>query len=713
MTRVFPVIRPDVLNRVGGLRLFTSGALGVDVLCIAVFLLASLVVLCWQKATWVGHGAGMLASGALALAGICGLLQPQSRPTPAHLVVRSSLHSFTRIVYRTNALSDFFLLLVGSVGLTISLYGVGYLREYRQKNGAVSVSLLLAGVLAFLASMTSVVIAGDVFTFLVSWESMSILSFLLVMYEHERLEIRRAGFIYVVMTHLGTVFLTVGFFVMAHYANSYQFSEFSKLDMPPTAKSLVLLMMLLGFGTKAGLIPFHIWLPRAHPVAPSHVSALMSGVMIKTALYGFLMVVFLFFGVGQIPLWWGMVVAGIGAPSALLGVLYALLQHEQKRMLAYSSIENMGLLFMGVGVSMILFSLRQPDFAAFALLAVLVHSLNHALFKSLSFLSAGSVLASTHTQNMNLLGGLIRKMPWTALFALIAALSISAMPPLNGLVGEWMLFQSFVMLAITRASLWVHLFAILLLFALTGTGAFVAMAFVRSFGMTFLGMPRSDAVINAREVPWTMRFSMGALALACVLIGVYPFWLLSLLEPSIRLLTLVHPFRVSPGLGIHEIMWFRMVSAPIHSTVGNLEPLSIVLVLLVMGILSLWLFRRHGKGTSGKKARTVGPVWSGGMLADSRMTYTASGYSKPVRIAFQPLFRTSRQLSVVEGEEHFPKRLLYVHRIPAFAETYLYRPLVSALLVAANFIRKVQNGQVQSYMAYLFLTLLFVLFLVR
>ncbi|MCY0888163.1 MAG: proton-conducting transporter membrane subunit [Alicyclobacillaceae bacterium] len=693
--------------------MFASGALGVDVLCMAVFLLASLVALCWQKAVWVGHSAGMLASAGLAVAGLFGLLQPQLHKTQAQLMVRSSIHSFTSIVYRTNPLSDFFLLLIGSVGLLVSLYGVGYVREYRQEKGAVSVSLLLAGVLAFLASMASVVLAGDVFTFLVSWESMSILSFFLVMYEHERSEIQRAGFIYVVMTHLGTVFLTVGFFVMAHYAHSYQFSEFSKLDMPTTAKSLVLLMMLVGFGTKAGLIPFHIWLPRAHPVAPSHVSALMSGVMIKTALYGFLMVVFLFFGVGQIPLWWGMVVAAIGVPSAVLGILYALLQHEQKRMLAYSSIENMGLLFMGVGVSMLLFSLHQPDFAAFALLAVLVHSLNHALFKSLSFLSAGSVLASTHTQNLNLLGGLMRKMPWTAVFALIAALSISSMPPLNGFVGEWMLFQSFVMLAIIRASLWVHIVAILLLFALTGTGALVAMAFVRSFGMTFLGMPRSEAVTNAKEVSWTMRIGMGALALACVLLGVYPFWLLRLLEPSIRLLTLVDPVGVSPSIGMNNISWLTMIPAPIHSTIGNFEPLSIVLALLVMALLSLWLFRRYGNRASGKKARTVGPVWSGGMTVDGRMAYTASGYSKPVRIAFQQLFRTSRQLSVTEGDEHFPKRLLYVHRIPPFAETYLYRPLVSALLVAANVIRKVQNGQVQSYMAYLFLTLLFVLFLVR
>ncbi|KPV41915.1 hypothetical protein AN477_20205 [Alicyclobacillus ferrooxydans] len=652
-------------------------------------ILIGLFVAVTRRLTYIGHAAGVVTSLGFVFCAVVGLFVP-----PQYVSIAHGAFALTALSFRMNALAGFFVLVIGIVGLFASVYGIGYVREYA---GRKSISLLVSGVLIFLGTMVSVVLAGNVFTFLVSWECMSIVSFLLVIYEHEQHEVQSAGFIYVVMTHIGTVFLTISFLIIAHYSGSLSFHVMDTNHMPDGMKTLVFLFALIGFGTKAGLVPLHIWLPRAHPVAPSHVSALMSGVMIKMAMYGFILVVFEFLRVG--PVWWGILVSCIGAITALLGVLHALAQRDQKRMLAYSSIENMGIIFMGLGVSLIFTSLHAPIFAAFSLLASLVHALNHALFKSLLFLGAGAVLSKTHTKNMDRLGGIIRKMPWTAGFTLMGALSISAMPPFNGFVGEWMLLQSAFGLATSEHSPWISVFAVLMVGAFTMTGALVAMAFVRSFGSTFLALPRSESAQLANEADMPMRIGMAGLAGLCLLTGLFPTRWVEMLGRPVREITdvtlIINPFR----FGFSDIE---------HAN-GHLSLISVLMTSVLALIFLWWILRLVGRRTSMVRQET----WACGGMLTPLMTYTASGYSKPVRVAFQQILRPSRTLKRTEGSVYFPSKFVYVSKFTSFAETYLYRPVIQTVLRMARIVRAIQNGQVQSYLAYLFVTLIVILILVK
>lgn len=658
--------------------MISSIALDISILFVTISMLVGLLVAIANRFTYLGHVIGMLASLGFVVSGATELITQ----TSSALILQGSF-AFSSLNFRINAMAGFFVLLIGIVGLFVAVYGIGYVREYK---GRKSVSLLVAGVLIFLATMMAVVLAGNVFTFLVSWESMSIVSFLLVIYDHEQREVQNAGFIYVVMTHIGTVFITISFLILAHYSGSFTFYDMSSVHMPMVMKSLVFLSAFIGFGTKAGLVPFHIWLPRAHPVAPSHVSALMSGVMLKMAMYGFLLVVFRLLSSG--PLWWGIVVACVGAISALLGILHALGQRDQKRMLAYSSIENMGIIFMGLGISLILFALHDDTLAAFALLASLVHAFNHALFKSLLFLGAGAVLSTTHTKNMDLLGGVMKKMPWTAAFTLIGALSIAAMPPFNGFIGEWMLFQSVFSLATTAPSSWINLFSVLIIGALTMTGALVAMAFVRSFGTTFLALPRSEYAQKAHEVTVSMRIGMAGLAVLCLLTGIFSMNWVWLLSRSVQAVTGI---RLNMNANWHLSMFAVLITAAI-------------------ALIILWLVvRKVGRRTSIVREET----WACGGTLTPLMTYTASGYSKPIRVAFQKVLLPSRTLNRTEGSVYFPSKYVYTSKIYSFAETYLYQPVFHSVVRIARIIRGIQNGQVQSYLAYLFITLIVVLLLVK
>ncbi len=669
--------------------LWSLSALDIAIVGVALCLLLGILVVIHRFFLPVAKWIGIFASLLFIVAGFMGLLNPVR-----YIAIGHGIFNFTSIAFRMNAMAGFFVLLIGTVGLVALIYGLGYVKEY---DGRKSVALLVAGVLLFIATMIAVVIAGNVFTFLVAWECMSIISFLLVVYEHEQREVQNAGFIYVVMTHIGTAFLTIAFLITAHYAGSFSFEQMSAIHMPLGMKTLVFLFAFIGFGTKAGLVPLHIWLPRAHPVAPSHVSALMSGVMIKMALYGFLLVVFQF--LSNDPLWWGGLVAFVGAISALLGIVHALGQRDQKRMLAFSSIENMGIIFIGLGISLMLHALHQPMFAAFALLAALVHAFNHALFKSLLFLSAGAVLAETHTKNMDRLGGLIFRMPWTALFTLFGALSIAAMPPFNGFIGEWLLFQSAFGLAVSAHNSWITFFAVLLIATLTMTGALVAMAFVRSFGMTFLALPRSEDAKKAHEVHLSMRIAMAVLAALCLVTGVFSSRWIDLLKHS------VSTFTTTP-IPAHAMDAGFARFSPSHVT------LSIPAVLLTAAVatLLLWFVMRFmWKQTSMVRRDT----WTCGGVLVPRMTYTASGYSRPIRIAFQKIIQPSRSLNLTQGSFYYPSHYVYQSSVRPWAEAFLYQPVLRFVLYLAQLVRRIQNGQVQSYLAYLFITLIVVLLLVK
>ncbi|MCX6021322.1 MAG: proton-conducting transporter membrane subunit, partial [Chloroflexi bacterium] len=447
---------------------------------------------------------------------------------------------FAGFSIRLDPLAAFFLLLISLLAVAASLYAVGYLAGER-------VGPLAAAYNGFLAAMSLVTLADSVFAFLFAWEAMSLLSYFLVMRNHYDAETRRAGFIYLVMTHIGTAFLAVAFFTLSSGAGSLEFAAFRSAapHLPPLLRDLIFLSALVGFGAKAGLIPLHVWLPRAHPAAPSHVSALMSGAMIKTAVYGLLRVSWEFAGPG--PAWWGELLLALGAVSAVMGVLYALMERDLKRLLAFSSIENMGIIQLGLGAALLLMARGQAAPAALALTAALFHSLNHAAFKGLLFLAAGAVQHRAHTRDLDRLGGLVRRMPWTAGAFLLGAAAIAALPPLNGFASEWLTFQSLLALGATAAGPLEALSAALAAGALALTGGVAALTFVKAFGVGFLGVARSDNAARATEAAGAMRGGMLLLALLCLVLGLAPTAALRLTLPVTTALT---GSMVTPSLGL-------------------------------------------------------------------------------------------------------------------------------------------------------------------
>lgn len=659
----------------GALGLFAAGAL-------AALLFAGNAFISRQFA----YGCSLLANAALIAGGILGL----SGETLTATLFRG-IFAFTDILLRINALSAFFLLVIGVVGLITTIYAIGYVSEYGRRK---SIPLLHAGLPVFLLAMAGVVTAGNIFTFLVFWEIMSVVSYFLVVYEHERSEAQKAGMIYVVMTHLGTLFLTIAFFILQHYSGSFEFQQMGQTPLPKPAQSLVFIFALLGFGTKAGLVPLHVWLPRAHPSAPSHISAFMSGVMIKTAVYGFLLVTMQLLQPG--PLWWGIATVIIGANTALFGVLHALGEIDQKRMLAYSSIENMGLIFMGIGTALIFLAGRQPLPASLALIAVLYHVANHALFKSLLFMGTGAILMVSHTKNMNLLGGLIRRMPWTALFMLVGSLAIAAMPPMNGFVSEWLLFQSLFTLGFSSHSIGMYLFGVLMIAVLALVGALVAFLFIRFFSMTFLALPRSDKAEQAVEAPLSMRIGMGLLTGGCIVLGILPFVLSGSVQSAAEALT-----------GTSSALSYAITAGTISSGSSKAAVGVAGLLILSGGFVAWALTRAIGR----KTVITRGETWACGGTLLPPMTYTASGFSKPIRVTFHLLLKPSRRLVADKDPQtpYFVRGYSYSSRIPLLVEDLLYKPVMSILVAGAQLFRRIQNGIVQSYLLYLLATLVIIL----
>ncbi len=423
---------------------------------------------------------------------------------------------------RLDALAAFFLVVVNLGAAAASLYGIGYGRHESAPQR------VLPFFPAFLAGMTMVLLAADAFTFLLSWEFMSLASWALVMAHHRDAGNARAGYVYLVMASFGTLALLLACGLLAGPVGGYAFADMRGGGHDATTATLVLVLVLLGAGSKAGLVPLHVWLPLAHPAAPSHVSALMSGVMTKVAVYGFVRIVFDL--LGGSPWWSAMIVLAFGGASAVLGVLYALMQTDLKRLLAYSTIENVGIVFIGLGLALAFQANAMGSAAALAFTAALLHVLNHALFKSLLFLGAGAVLTATGARDIERLGGLIRRMPITSALFLVGCVAISALPPLNGFVSEWLTFQAVLQSPdLPQWGLRILVPAVGALLALAA--ALAAACFVRAFGVTFLGRPRSAAAETAREVDRVSLAAMAVLAGLCVLIGLLPGVAIDALAP--------------------------------------------------------------------------------------------------------------------------------------------------------------------------------------
>ena len=603
---------------------------------------------------------------------------------------------FGQMTFRIDPLSAFFLLVISLIGFAVSIYSLGYVRSYLLKR---HVGLFLFLYSSFLLLMSGVVTVANGVFFIIVWEGMSIATYFLITYEHESRDSRRAGFLYVVMTHVGTLFLILMFLAFFSYARSFDFGSFRSAapTMPWSIKSAVFFCALIGFGIKAGVIPLHIWLPEAHPAAPSNISALMSGVMIKTGIYGMVRVFFDFLGTG-LP-WWGFVVLILALGSSVLGVLFALMEHDLKRLLAYHSIENIGIILMGIAVALIFHESGNDGIAIVGLIAALYHTLNHATFKSLLFLSAGSVVHSTGTRNIEDLGGLIKRLPYTALFFLIGAVAISALPPLNGFVSEWLTFQAFFR-GFDVANLSVKIAMPISVALLALTSALAAACFVKAFGITFLGLGRSPHVNAAHESPWNMLTGMGLLAAACVLFGLVPSFVISLLQP-------VADFVLHRNSGgAHAAALSTSISA--NPTVNEAPVLVAVLLLALAGLVVLGILVLRGN----RKSRIV-PTWACGLESISpRMQYTATGFSKPIRMIFSSVFRPSREIDVSEPISSYFKPTIRVDlKTEAIFDTRVYQPLLNYFLAMLRVFRKIQTGHIQSYLAYIFVTLIILLWL--
>ncbi|MCX7781474.1 MAG: hydrogenase 4 subunit B [Negativicutes bacterium] len=586
------------------------------------------------------------------------------------------------VTFAIDALSAIFILALGLVGAAACIYAVGYTTEYYRNRFR-----QLAGLFnAFLLSMLLVFSVSHAFAFLIAWELMAVVSFLLVIHDHHDAENVRAGYIYMLMTQLGTVFVATAFFLLAARAGSLDFGRMAALELDSRTAGLVFLASFIGFGTKAGMVPLHIWLPRAHPAAPSHVSALMSGIMIKTAIYGMARFYFDFLGTG--PLWWGGIVLAVGVVSAVMGVLYALMENDLKRLLAYSSVENIGLILLGIGAGLVFAAGGKPGLAALAWTAALYHTVAHAVFKSLLFLGAGSVVFSTHTKNMEALGGLIKLMPYTAIVFLFGAAAIAALPPLSGFVSEWLTFQSLFLLPQALDGIKAKVAGAALVAVLGLTGALAAACFVKAFGIIFLAKPRSEHARYAEETPAVMWSAAGLLAGLCLVLGLFP-------QPLLAAISRVFAGKAGYDASVLQAGNWYTIAFRQADAGGALTPMGVFVLLIAGAVIAFAIFRFRGKPSI-----IGGETWTCGIVPDARMEYTGTGFSKPVRVAFRFILRPQRETLVREGGKYHGRKLSY-HLSIRYIFNELYRPLNQSIIRVATKMKRIQTGSVQLYIGYL------------
>jgi len=604
---------------------------------------------------------------------------------------------------RLDPLAGFFLSVIGLLSFFVSVYSLGYVRGFL---GQRSVTSLVVFYALFLAGMFLVVLADDALFFLISWEVMAAASYFLVMFENERTENRKAAFLYLVVAHVGAIAILLSFGVLAGAASGfgsfagYTFDAMRSARFPLSWATAAFLLAFFGFAAKAGVVPLHVWLPEAHPVAPSNVSALMSGVMLKTAIYGIVRVTFDLIKV--FPWWWGALVLILGLVSAVMGVLYALMQHDLKRLLAYHSVENIGIILIGIGLAMIFTSFHMPLLAALALIAGLYHTMNHAMFKGLLFMGAGAVLHATHERNMEEMGGLIHRMPWTAALFLIGCVSISALPPFNGFVSEWLTFQAF-LLSPSLPNQLINLLIPMGAALLALTGALAAACFVKAFGVTFLGHWRGHHNPHAREAGWSMRLGMIMAAFSCFGLGVLPTlfieWMDILPEQLVGT-------KIATSAGAYGWMWLTPISYERASYSGSIVFFGILAV-----VIATYLFLHVRPGT----IRRV-PIWDCGFeKIDARMQYNATSFSMPIRRIFGYLFSIKEEVSLAPQPGHtaFPRKLLYHLSIRDRFWGWIYRPIIELSFSVSRIVGKLQQGRIQAYLIYSFLTILILLVFLR
>jgi formate hydrogenlyase subunit 3/multisubunit Na+/H+ antiporter MnhD subunit len=589
--------------------------------------------------------------------------------------------------FRIDALAAFFLAVVDLGAAAASLFALGYGRH------ETAPLRVLPFYPAFLAGMNLVVLADDAFTFLVAWEFMSLSSWALVMAHHRVRDNVHAGYVYLVMASFGTLALLLAFGLLAGPDGLYGFAAIRDAHPAPALAAIVLILALLGTGSKAGLVPLHVWLPLAHPAAPSHVSALMSGVMTKVAVYGFVRIVFDL--LGPPAWWWSMVVLALAGITAVMGVLHALMQHDLKRLLAYHTVENIGIIFIGLGLALAFKVYAMPVAAALALTAGLLHAFNHSVFKSLLFFGAGAVLTATGERDMEHLGGLIHRMPQTAFAFLVGCAAISALPPLNGFVSEWLTFQA--ILLSPQLPSWGLKFLVPAVGALLALSAALAAAcFVKAFGVTFLGRPRTPVAERASETDRWSLAAMLTLAALCLVAGIVPGLFIDALAP---VATQLVGDRMPAQIGVE---WLSIV--PIVESRSSYNGLLVFLFMLVSGTLAAFAIHRLA---SDRLRR--GPAWDCGYPdPDPATQYTADSFAQPIRRVFgTTVFRAREQVEMPPPGDLRPARLVVRLHDPIWEA--LYVPIAAAALSTADRLNHLQFLTVRQFLSLVFAALVILL----
>jgi len=615
--------------------------------------------------------------------------------------LKTSIFSLFNISFHIDLLSSFFIFVISLLALFCSIYGIGYIRHYYKKY---DIGVLGFFYNLFIGSLFLVVTSSNALFFLIFWEIMSIASYFLVVYDSNDESNVKAGLLYLVMTYIGTSFIILSFLLLYKYIGSFDFLVIkdSIALVPAVIKNIVFISAFIGFGLKAGIIPLHIWLPAAHPAAPSHVSALMSGVMIKTGIY---MMIRLFLDILQpIPLWWGLVVLVVGSISALLGVLYALTEHDIKRLLAYHSIENIGIILLGLGSALTFYSLNLSALALLGLVAALFHTINHAIFKALLFLSAGSVINETHTRNMEEYGGLIKYMPQTALFFLVGSIAISALPPFNGFFSEWLTYQALFQ-GIAQMHFWTQWIFILAAGSLAFTGGLALACFVKAFGATFLARPRSKEVTHAKESALSMRLGMGSLAVLALLFGVFSGYIISLLKT------------IGQGLSVFKdsASAVDVSSAQIINVSNGFSVISgfgIFTLLVVITFLVIFIFK---KIINNKQKECISNTWDCDTDLSPRAEITATGFSRSIVQIFSGLLKPTIQHHIEyydDENRYLPKSRTVTLNIGNMYHTYFYQPLHLVTNKLSTSARDIQNGNIDLYISYIFIALMLALLVI-
>lgn len=598
--------------------------------------------------------------------------------------------SFAPYSIRVDGLAAFMVCVISLLVIVTSLYSFSYVREYKDK-GAGSMGFFMN---LFIASMIALATTDNAFFFLVFFEMMSLASYFLVLTEQDE-NATNAGLLYFFIAHAGSVSIMIAFFIFYCYAGSFEFSAFRQTELSPTLSFIVFILAFLGFGAKAGMIPLHGWLPKAHPAAPSHASALMSGVMVKIGIFGIIKVGIDLLGAEN--LWFGIIVLAFGAVSSVLGVLYALAEHDIKRLLAYHTVENVGIIMMGVGVGMIGIAVKNPVLAVVGLLGGLYHLLNHAIFKGLLFLGAGSVMYRLHTKDMDKMGGLSKLMPYTALTFLIGTMAISALPPFNGFVSEWFTYQSLFSLS-RHSNIVLKIAGPIAMVMLALTGALAALCFVKVYGIAFGGAPRSDAAAQAREVPLPMTTAMAVLAMLCVLLGLGASFVTPIIAGISTALSGAESFALAEnGIVVSDSDPYTALSVPM---------ITIMLIAFIAVPFAYYAMTKEHRLAD----RTTGNPWACGYAYESDMATSVGGFTRPLRTMFKPLYTVRKTFDPAPlGQKAIDGVIKGATRAEPFWEEKVTMPIARFIPWVAERLRWLQGGDFRVYCLYFVIALVVLL----